>query len=347
MTSVGAPIRLRPFYCPVDAAIHPDVARVEQRAIGWIDSIGLYDDEHERKRLLGTKSAEFYARLAPYAQEDGLQTAVRWVYWGFVFDDVRCDAGAYSGDPEAFLAMAGTVQRALEAPWREVVDDRFAVSLQDIGRGMAECATPVQVRRFADAHRAWLYAVAWQIANRARGRMPGLDEYTTMRLHSAGGAPTIALLEIANGAEVPGAELDSPAVRALTEMAICVAGWDNDIYSHRKETSEDHTTQNLVNVLAHHRGLVPDDAVDHAVALRDRVMTRFLRLRERVAARPGSEALRAYLDCLGHAVRGNIDWAIEVPRYHGMPHPGWAAEPTDASPEPLPIPAIAWWWDDL
>src|SRR3712207_3998102 len=56
------------------------------------------------------------------------------------------------------------------------------------------------------SHRAWLFATAWQVANRARGHMPDLDDYTAMRLHTCGGAPTIALLEIANGPEVPGAE---------------------------------------------------------------------------------------------------------------------------------------------
>ncbi|WP_158851692.1 terpene synthase family protein [Saccharothrix deserti] len=347
MTTIDAPIRLRPFYCPIDAAIHPRVAEAERQAVNWIDRIGICASDRDRKRLLGTNSAEFYARFAPYACEEGLQTAARWVYWGFIFDDTQCDAGSLSGDPHTFLAMAGTVQRALETPWHEVVDDRFALSLQDIGRSMRRCATPVQVRRFAEAHRAWLYAVAWQVANRSRDHMPDLSDYTTMRLNSAGGAPTIALLEIANGEEVPGAEMDSPAVRALTEMTILVASWDNDLHSYAKEVREQHTDQSLVTVLAHHRRLTPDQAVDEALALRDRVMTRFLRLRERVAARPCSDALRVYLDCLGHAIRGNIDWAINVPRYHGMPHPGWADAPSDTNPAPLPIPAIAWWWDDL
>lgn len=347
MTAVEAPIRLRPFYCPVEPAIHPRADEAERRAVEWIDRIGLCTDARQRKRLLGTNSAEFYARFAPHADDDGLQTAARWVYWGFIFDDLRCDAGAFSGDPEAFLAMAGTVQRALEAPWHEVVDDRFALALQDIGRDMHACATPVQVRRFTEAHRAWLYAVAWQVANHSRGHMPDLDDYTTMRLNSAGGAPTLALLEIANGAEVPGAEMDSPAVRALTEMAILVASWDNDVHSHLKESHENHAEQNLVNVLAHHWRLTPDAAVDAAVALRDRVMTRFLRLRDEVARRPGSDALRTHLDCLGHAIRGNIDWALKVPRYHGLPDPGWADAPTDPNPDPLPIRSITWWWDDL
>ncbi|WP_168211425.1 terpene synthase family protein [Actinosynnema sp. ALI-1.44] len=87
----------------------------------------------------------------------------------------------------------------------------FTKALHDIMTRMRACATPTQVQRFIDAHRHWLYCVAWQIGNRARDRMPAVDEYLAMRLGSAGGPPTIALLEIAHGKEVPATERDSPA----------------------------------------------------------------------------------------------------------------------------------------
>ncbi|GHF33310.1 hypothetical protein FHX82_005266 [Amycolatopsis bartoniae] len=348
-------LELRPFYCPIEPAIHPEVDEVERRAIEWIDRFRFYSGETGRARVLGTNSAEFYARFAPAACREGLQAAVHWVYWGFAFDDTRCDSGEFSADPVKFLAMAGPLQQALENPWHAPPgDDPYVAALQDIGRAFAACATPVQVRRFTDAHRAWLFGVAWQIANCAAGRMPTLADYTAMRPNAAGGPPTLAMLEIALGQEVPAAEMDSPAVRALTEMAMLVAAWDNDLHSHRKETTEDHTDQNLINVLRVHEGLPPADALAEAYRLRDRVMTRFLELRDQVAADPRtSSALRAYLRCLGHAIRGNTDWALRVPRYSGYgesPRPGgaaWADGPSDPRPGPLPIPAIAWWWDSL
>ena len=358
MTVLDTHFQLRPFFCPIEPAIHSRADTVEKRAIEWIDRFRFYQGARDRARVIGTNSAEFYSRFAPQGIEDNLLAAVCWVYWGFAFDDARCDAGTISATPNQFLSMAGRLQRALETPWHPVAeDDSFALALQDIGRSFHRCATPVQVRRFADAHRAWLFAVSWQIANRSLDRMPDLHEYTTMRLNSAGGAPTVAMLEIANGAEVPADEMDSPAVRALTEMAILIASWDNDLHSYRKEADQRHADQNLVNVLVTHGGVTVEQAVDEAVAMRDRVMVRFLRLRERTAARRTSTALRVYLDCLGHAIRGNIDWALQVPRYvdftDSEPRPTpvietcWADAPADSSPDPLPIPAIAWWWDQL
>lgn len=332
------------FYCPIPPAIHPAAEELERRAVAWIDDMGMHRTARERARLVRSSSVEFYARFAPEGIAENVFVAALWVYWGFAFDDARCDLGPLSGDPAAFLPMAGAVQRVLEGSARPA--DPYASALHDIVTRMRGCATPTQVRRFANAHRHWLYCVAWQVANKSTDRMPNLDEYLTMRIGSAGGPPTIALLEIANGREVPAGEMDSPAVRALTDMVHLIAALDNDVYSHHTEMAQAHTEQNVINVLVHHEGQTTEEATDRAVALRDRVMTRFLELRERVMP-SASEELRVYLTGLGHAIRGNLDWAATVGRYDGPTVPEVTDTPRDASPEPLPFPGLAWWWDDL
>ncbi len=284
-----------------------------------------------------------------------LQVAALWVYWGFAFDDARCDDGPLSVDAAEFLAMACRMQRALEVPDETPPDDDvFAVALHDIGRRFRECATPVQVRRFNEAHRSWLMAVAWQIGNNQRGYMPSLDEYVTLRLGSSGGPPTLAMLEIANGAEVPASEMDSPPVRALTEMTWLVAALDNDLHSYQREINDGHTDQNIISVHVHRYGRTVTEAGKLAVALRDRIMHRFLRLREQLFT-SASPALACYLRGLGHGIRGNIDWGLKTPRYTGDEWsntpgdtsgktPGWADEPSDTDLHPPDVPSIEWWW---
>ncbi|MEU0189898.1 terpene synthase family protein [Streptomyces afghaniensis] len=364
-TAVGLPqsepplSELHPFYCPIEPAIHPEVDEVERRSVDWIDRLGFCRTPAERAWVLGSNSAEFYARFAPGADVERLWVAACWVYWGFAIDDARCDEGTLSTDPAAFSAMAGRVQRALETPGPRRFDDHYAAAIHDLGERFRACATPVQVRRFQQAHRAWLAGVQWQIGNRSRGHMPTLDDYVTMRLHSAGGEPTYAMLEIANGAEVPAREMDSPAVCALTEMAILVAGLDNDRHSLAKEAGRDQGEQNIFAVLMRQDGSPPARAAADAVALRDRVLRRFLVLRERVLPRASGE-LRRYLTDLGHGIRGNIEWGLRVPRYLSLASatagPGevtpperipWADHPLDTSDEPPPLPSITWWWDDL
>jgi hypothetical protein len=355
----AARLELPPFYCPIESAIHPEVDAIEQRAIDWIDRSGLCETDAERGWVLVTNSAEFYARFAPAGVEDNVLAAALWVYWGFAFDDACCDNGPLSTRPAAFEALASRLQLILDAP-EDPIDssDRFALSLRDIALTLRRHATPQQLRRFSDAHRYWLSCVAWQISNQTRGYMPDLAEYTAMRLGSCGGPPTLALLEIANAMEVPASEMQSSAVRALTAMGWFVAGWDNDLHSYNKEAHQQDSEQNVVNVLVHHHGQSVEQALLSAVGMRDRVMHLFLRLREKTLAH-ASEPLRSYLISLGHGIRGNIDWALRVPRYTSLGdlsavpgsararQPRWTDEPSDTSFEPLPIPVISWWWDQL
>ena len=354
MTAVDTGFALRPFYCPVEPAVHEAVEEIEARALDWVDRFALGADERERRRIAGTRSAEFYARFAPRGLVDNLEVAVLWVYWGFAFDDAVCDRGPVSDRVEEFLPLACRVQRALEVPDGLVDDDPYAAAVHDIGRRMREVATPVQVQRFIHAHRLWLMGVAAQISNRAAGRMPDLDSYLLQRLGSAGGAPTLALLEIAYGQPVPAHEMDSPVVRALTELSWAVASLDNDLHSYRREVREGYTGQNVITVVAREDGCSVEQAHTRAVALRDRMMQRFLALREEVLAR-ASPALGSYLAGLGHGIRGNIDWALSVPRYTGAEHgtagegrfaaeSGVTSTPSVREPGPPGLPSVDWWW---
>lgn len=94
-----------------------------------------------------------------------------------------------------------------------------------------------------------------------------------------------------------------------------------------------------------------------AVAMRDRLMHLFLRLREQMLPQ-ASQELRSYLICLGNAIRGNIDWQLKVPRYTslsdyssppilGQTFSAECIDKPDISNAPLPFPAISWWWDYL
>ncbi|MEV8246732.1 MULTISPECIES: terpene synthase family protein [Streptomyces] len=275
------------------------------------------------------------------------------MYWGFAFDDARCDSGPLSGRPAQFNAPGGQVHRACETD-SAIFHDRFAGALQDIMRRFRASAPPTQVSRFAHAHRAWLSGVAWQIGNQAAGRMPGLDDFLVMRLLSSGGEPTFALLELATGARVPDRDLHRPAVRALTEMAILVAALDNDAHSLHKELTGGQADQNVYTVLMQELECPLQDAVRAATGLRDRVLLRFIELHDRVRPTAGQD-LATYLQGLRYGIRGNNEWELRVPRCLSCGQwPDemddtlltWADEPSDTRPGPVEgAPAIAWWWD--
>jgi hypothetical protein len=289
-----------------------------------------------------------------------------WTYWAFAFDDV-CDESDMSTDPGAFGTYVGRVQRALEiACFSEarghdcyVDGDPCLATIFDIGRRTRELAAPSQLVRIIGAHRRWFCGVHWQICNRAKGVVPGIDDYFSLRISDVAGAVMFGWVEIANRIEVEAAEMDSPAVQALIEMATLVVAIDNDLHSLSKERTIGPVDHSCVSILAHHRGIPIREAVHQTMVIRDRVLLRFLELRERV--RPSASlALGRYLDDLGHGIRGNIEWGMRVHRYvrhadRSAEHEpvyadealGWAKHPLDNDRAPLPYPSIRWWWDDL
>ncbi len=342
---------LPPFYCPWDSALHPDTAELEHRSRAWLEGQAFAGGEPGVTRLMGTRSAEFYARIAPEAKVDAMQVAVDWCYWGFAFDDARCD-GVTRDTPSAFVALANQAVRVIETRGALLYPgDPYLVALADLAERMGYYATEPQMMRWAHAHRVWLMGAAWQLAET---RLPvSLADYFSMRLGSCAGAPTTAMIEIVEGGVIPAAELDSPLVRAVTEMTWLIAAIDNDLVSARKELATGQADHNLVTVLAADRRCSAADAAEATRRIRDRIMVRFLRLRD-VAYRPGSAELRGYLTDLANLIRGNVEWSLAVPRYNSADQAGrssaaptlvWADRPADAGPEPLPYPAISWWWD--
>ncbi|WP_129839173.1 hypothetical protein [Streptomyces sp. RFCAC02] len=161
MITPDTEIELPPIYCPLEPAVHPRVHAVERRADDWIRASGMCADDTECRWVIATHSVNFYGRFAPFADDDRLLATALWVYWGFAFDDARCDNGPLSDRPDRFAALAGRVQRAVEGPTAAAGGERLIPPLQRIVAGFRAIGTPLQARRFGAAHRAWLSGVTW------------------------------------------------------------------------------------------------------------------------------------------------------------------------------------------
>jgi hypothetical protein len=305
---------------------------------------------------MAADGAEFYGRITPDGIEERLQIAADWIYWAGFFDDTRCDEGPEAGGSGDLVSLMGRLLRMLETmDARLCGDDPYLLALHDIAARFARCATPVQRSRWVEAQRKWLFGVAHRHGMEARGGVPELDGYLIMRLPDAAGAPITSMIEIVNGMEVPAREMESAKVRALSELAAMIGALDNDRISRAKELSADADDLDLLRVMMRAKGAGPEDALAELARLRDRMMCRFLVLREEVLAE-ASPALRRYADDLGHMIRGHIEWSFRTARYRalhdksGAPagsvslEGGFALAPADSLSEAPPLPSIAWWW---
>ncbi|MFH8983505.1 terpene synthase family protein [Streptomyces varsoviensis] len=363
---VSAPLtgrRLPPFYCPIESLVHPRADRIERRAIAWLDASGIFANDVDRAWNIASHATEFSCRVAPHGEEEPLFLFAIWNHWMFALDDVRLDTGSPAARHLDIVDLGFRMTRCVEAPRSGMLGTGpVAAALDDLVARTRALTTPVQFQRLAEGVRDFLLGVAWQNGNSARGIMPTLADYLPGRISDVGGRFDAAFIEIANDIEVPAEQLCSDAVRAMTEATGLIVACDNDLLSYAKEESRrasgQQPAQNVVNVLMHHNRCTLDQAVADAQAVRDRTMTLFLTLRDQLLDGAGP-ALRRYLEGLGHFIAGNIRWSDTAPRYasprnrHELPVPGarlgvtWRDGPTDPSTEPLPLPTLAWWWDQL
>ena len=357
-------VHIPPRYCPLPTAVHPDADRLAEIGGKWLNGFGLCTSEDQQARMRGNDCSGFYGRIMPNAPTERLQLAVDWCHLMFAFDDINCDEGPASTQTGDFVDLASRVTRVLESPDSDMGNrsNPFLPPVRDLALRGREWGTATQIRRVVEGHRAWYFGVLWEFGQRVRNVTPSLNDYAHMRQHTAGGTATTCWMEIIDGAEIPDREMDSPAVRALAEMAFTIASWDDDLFSYGKETwfarEQAEGAQcklNLVDILVLERGYTIEQAMEEAVLLCNRLTHRFAELIEEVRPR-ASTPLRNYLDHLAHLVRGNIEWGLQADRYRNpdgrTPDAvstvgSWAeTPPSDAATAP-PIPSIAWWWDDL
>ncbi|MFJ9213289.1 hypothetical protein [Streptomyces sp. NPDC102264] len=351
-------LQLPPLYCPIDAAIHPEHDSIDRDSQIWLDRYRLYTSDIDRAWVIARKYGEAMTRIYPEGIADRVALTARWLHWIFYVDDVRMETATTPDRLASAIGLTSHLLRVMESPATEPTADQTGpvAALQSLMSSVQAVASPTQLYRFVEAHRKWFHSILWGMANPA---LAGLDEFLHLRMLNAGGAASLSWSEITTGEEVPGAEFHSPAMRALQESSFLMMALDNDLLSYNRELLIDGTKINIVMLLARLNDCPPEQAVHQAVALRDRLTTLFLRLRDQELPELSASG-RAYVADLGYAIRSNLDWGSNSPRYTAvtprtqLPPPNPAPipltltdHPSDPSTEPLPCPSIAWWWQQL
>ncbi|QIS23582.1 terpene synthase family protein [Nocardia terpenica] len=353
--TVEARIQVPPLYCPIEEAIHPDADAVEQASIAWMSRFPAFTDGGMMRQWVKTPAADFSARNAPDAPYEAAQLHADFTYFTMMFDDLRADTAPWNTHVEKFLPLACRLVQVLETPRAPVpTNDPVVVPLREIAQRATKLATPSQWRRVIEEMRSWFLSIGWQISNEGSRCVLNLEEYLAMRHGTIGGPLYFTFYKIGNGPPVPDPELDRPAVIALADMVNAVCLLINDLYSYAKEQEMQQSRQSTVSSLMHQHGIGAEEAFAATAAIHDRVMVRFIQLRDAIASHCSPE-VGSYLAHLSHIARGNLDWSMRVPRYRGD-HPDLRPEtlsalvsdrPCDTTPGPLPIAAWQWWWDDL
>ncbi|RJQ83710.1 terpene synthase family protein [Amycolatopsis panacis] len=346
-------IQVPAVWCPIPEGIHPQWRALHADAVEWMDRLGIYRDDDHRARNAASGAGELAARVAPGGTEDALRVYTRFLMWLFSFDDGYCSEGMFGGRPQDLAVVTARMLRVAEtpAPDRMFDDDPWTSGLRDIRLSLDSLASPAQISRWVMALRMYLFSQVWEASHRSRGSIPDLNDYVAMRIFSGSLDVCASLLDVVHGCEAGVDELCRPEVRALTEMMSLLVSIDNDLMSYHKEINRSGDPQRVLDLLMRRDGCTLDEAVRRTVGLRDRILLRYLTLRDEVAAAAGP-SLRRYLAGLDGWIRGNLDWGRTCARYLHLDNPislptHFAETPSDGTAGPLPIPTVSWWWQDF
>jgi hypothetical protein len=302
--------------CPFGDEISVYADEVDQHVIEWAGRLGLPRDPAEAARLGEAKVGRLAARTTPRAGLDALCLLADWQMWLFLFDDRYSDESADGADLNQLSQLVTGFMLVLDNDGeRRFRQDPFTVALGELIDRVRAVATEPQVSRFITAVRGYFLAQFWEAGRRAQDRPARLAEYTAMRRHS-GAVPTCtALIDVAGGFELASQDYWRPEVRTVSDIAVNVTCWANDILSFPKEAQRSFKVHSLPAVLAGELQLPVTDALAFAAELHDAEVERYLNSERwvRLTAGPG---LTDYLDGLRSWMGGNYYWSLETGRYN-------------------------------
>ncbi|MGW0002877.1 terpene synthase family protein [Nocardia grenadensis] len=340
------------FYCPFETKRHPDAEALQLDTIAWARRVELggCPQRSEMYARAGSLGASLWY---PDSPRDRVQCAAQLAAWAILVDDLT-DSPTPTGRIDRSPAdMFARLVRISENPSCALLPgDNVADALVDIVHQLRTWADPTQMRWFSQAVRQWLLGVLWEQDIRRNNLPLTLNEYLIPRNWSMANMFTAsvgAMLAGPSSKDLPDHVLDSPAVRAATEAAMVIIVFDNDRYSYAKTLLQGDSHIDLFELVRHeHPGRSFAEAVVETIALRDRIMSLYVRLRAQL--RPGAgSALQQYLTNLECLVSGNIEFGKEAARFRtaGTATPRITTTPSDDSSDPVPLPSVRWWWDQL
>ncbi|KAF5349098.1 hypothetical protein D9756_009518 [Leucocoprinus leucothites] len=177
------------------------------------------------------------------------------------------------------------------------------------------------LRHFLDTWSAYTAAVVQEADDRANKRYRSFDDYMKIRRNTAGGGPTLALIEF--GLNIPDEVYYHPVIASLREKAEILIVLVNDMYSYPMEKSRGLATHNGVEILMRERNIPLQRAMDWLGGYCNELADGFLIDLKSVPSWGANvdQRVSTYINGLGQWVRGIDDWHFESMRYFGSEAP--------------------------
>jgi hypothetical protein len=319
-TAIFNPQNLKEIAPPYPCTVSGDLDASRQRLYQWITEQSLHLSPRELARFKAADFPGLVARCYPWAQGADLDLLNQVTGWAFLFDDSFDTAavtpeevaGAFrlyrnvnSGQP------LETEEPPLVALWRQLLsrlDSQVSENARLRYREHWECtyrATEAEARHRTDA------------------TVPRLEDFIPARRAAGGALQAFDWAEIVGAYTIPQNVLTDGLFRGLAGHAMDVICWTNDLFSLRKDSNDGNRPGSLVLILAEHRQLSLEDAVELA---RKMIRDALQRFQESEMEFLGSECYerlsplekeitRRHISVMKDWMRGNFEWHFLSGRY--------------------------------
>jgi len=297
-------VRIPTFEVPWPAACSADVAMVEEQMLAWADKFDLFVDDAYRERVARTRYAWLASRCYPNAGSEMLQATADYFLWFFLVDDLFVDRVEIV-TPDTLPNLTAMI---------DVLDFNCAgpqpvygeLGWLDVSRRLRGLLSAEHFQRFAQGMRLWASTAGLQILNHIRSESVGMRQYETIRRHTSGMNPCLALSDAANAGSVDPEELYRPDVQTLSRLSNNIVCWSNDIQSLGVEARQPGQFRNMVLIHAE-EGHMLQEGVDYTAARVDAEIAQFVQLSNVTMVLAGPE-LRGLIDGFKYWIRGYLDW---------------------------------------
>lgn len=318
-------------------AVSPWAHEAESHARGWVRAFDLVRSDRAKERFDKTAAGELAARVYASAVSPlKLAAAADWIAWLFFLDD-QLDEGHVGRDPAVANAFLQPLAESLcekLANWSPVGSPLLA-ALSDIRCRVLPTMPMAWQGRFTRHVADYFNGCEWEAANRAHGRVPGLDEFPSRRRTAGAIWPSLDLLEFVTDASLPDRVYGDRLFAEMREAAADVVCWTDDVLTLDKERACG-DVHNLVIVLEHATGCTTTVAMMRAAHQIDSRLADFTmcegRLEEMFGRIRADDAVQVaaekYVTGLRNWMRGHLDWGLHTIRYHSVEHTARGLTPT-------------------
>jgi len=179
--------------------------------------------------------------------------------------------------------------------------------------------SPAWYLRFINSLRAYREARAQVAEDAQNGSVPDMESYIQLRRDASGLRLVLAFIECTMDLRLPENVASHPVVQALTEHAIDIIAWSEDLAMLSRNQASGHTFH-LPAVIMAEQGLTLPGAVTQCGTLIRQAVEAFLATEQDLPSFEDPQVdreVRSYVRGLRECIAGSINWMYESQRYFG------------------------------